>query len=196
MDCWVTMPLARRWTAKLRASAAVASRRVDKSRVQKQPLFSHWSARRHDQHDGLQASNLDFSTCVDTSATALPKNGHSYSSKCVESRTACGRGLRTAAGQGRPKRHCGIMAASAGRASEIGVAASQPKQSNERSIRLALSGRLCDSSHREGRASTRRESGRPRVLFVAATLLRPDLAQRVDGRRLKAETSGAESEHT
>jgi hypothetical protein len=32
MDCWVRTPLTRCWTAKLKASAAVASRRVDKSR--------------------------------------------------------------------------------------------------------------------------------------------------------------------
>jgi hypothetical protein len=33
MDCWVTTPLTRRWTAKLEASASVVSRRVDKSKA-------------------------------------------------------------------------------------------------------------------------------------------------------------------
>jgi hypothetical protein len=30
MNCWVTTPLTRRWTAKLGASVAVASRRVER----------------------------------------------------------------------------------------------------------------------------------------------------------------------
>jgi hypothetical protein len=29
MDCWLTMPLTRRWTVKLKASVAAASRRVE-----------------------------------------------------------------------------------------------------------------------------------------------------------------------
>ena len=68
MDCWVTMPLTRRWTAKLKASAAVASRRVD---IQSSHRTLIGGPDGHRIKDKIMESNRSYGLTAETAKRAV-----------------------------------------------------------------------------------------------------------------------------